>query len=188
MGKPKGDESIMIPATPPQPPNVDATDEDNRTTVVELVVLGGSHCTLIAVTDDRLHGILYDMKWIDENKRDRGRLHVNARRTYTAPTGPGTGAFGSKEFELYFPLVYPVPLRKTMTVAELTHFITSRHMDNFVFNDFNMGCRYWVLTLVSELERKEIVKKGTRGALEIEAVDKLFGETHIGLFPDFEQV
>lgn len=188
MKKPRGDTSLKIPDSPAPPPEDATTAEDKEMHIVELLALGTMHFTLFAVSEDKQHGILYDMKWADKKKKDRGKLCISARKNYTAAAGSGleTGKLdGTKLAD--FPLIYHIELRKPMTIGKLTHFILNRNMDDYVFNESN-GCRYWVMTLLSELARQHFVNEDCDKVLEKAAVSKLGWLTTVGLFPNFEEI
>lgn len=59
-------------------------------------------------------------------------------------------------------------------------------MHDYVFNEAN-GCRYWVMTLLSELAQQRFVESNSDKELEKIALAKLDKKTYVGLFPNFEE-
>lgn len=188
MKKPRGDTTLKVPDTPAPPHEDGTTAEDKEMVIDELLALGTMHFTLFAIGDAKQYGILYDMKWADKKKKDRGRLCISARKDYKAMVGQDleTGAVDGTPLAA-FPLIYHVKLLKPITIGKLTHFILNRNMDDYVFNG-TFGCRYWVMTVLSELARQHFVDDDCHKELEKAAVSKLGWLTTVGLFPNFEEI
>lgn len=185
MGKLKGDTSIKK-AEDPLPVDDTSKAGDLEKIFDELVAIGDDHFGIAALIDGGTRAVVYNMKYGEEDSRHSlGQLVIRSKTYSSTQRGPHAFEIYLDGSELELRVVHRVPLLKLMTVSQLTRFILDRNMGDYVFNGIGLGCRYWVLTLLSEL--------GRHGFVDIDAathtqalIEQTEGPTMEGLFRSFE--
>lgn len=169
----------------PLPIDDGSKPEDHEKTFDELVVVGDKHFTISALLDGGTKAIVYSMEYGDKSGVFYlGRLIVKSKKYSCTKLGPRAFDVRFDDSASTFYFAHVVPLLKPMRVSELTKFIVDRNMGDYVFNGIGMGCRYWCLTLLSEL--------GTHGFVDAKAseeakslIEHTEGPTQAGLFRNF---
>lgn len=193
---------LAVPPTPAPPVKYKTRTDDDAKHIDEFVVMECEfHFRLFALTENRSYAAIYHMdQALDppHNEEPWGQLVISAHpfikpRPDPNPQNEGVFMVDLPRSSSLIPrektikVLYPVKLLRPMTIGELTAFLLDRNMHEYVLTSEYLGCRYFMIALLSELELAGYVPEKSGERLQILAEKRLESETRVGMFPNFKR-